>query len=249
MTRWPVSAATDAPQTAQGDALTPAESDLSSHAIDTFVKVVGGRAKLTEILTIAGESAEVDQVVTLLLDPRYDALPLRRICALANLTIVDLFAAYKKALLVEAHLRAYKEVTDRLVPVVIDVMTRAAPYHLPCDACGGRGALPDPDDPTAPHQICAICQGHRVLLHYPDLDRQKLALDLAQLVQKAGGSATNIIQANLTTPPSATPASRGALEALQQAVGDLLAARPLTIDVTPEPAEPPPADPAEPPTA
>lgn len=245
MTRWPVSAATDAPQTAQGDALTVAESDLSSHAIDTFVKVVGGRAKLTEILTIAGASAEVDQIVALLLDPRYDHLPLRRLCALANLTIVDLFTAYKKALLVEAHLRAYKEVTDRLVPVVVDVMTRAAPYHLPCEACGGQGAVPDPDDPAAAYARCVVCQGHGKLLHYPDLDRQKLALDLAQLVQKAGGSATNIIQANVSAAPAATPASRGALEALQQAVGDLLSARPLTIDVTPEP-DPPPADPPEP---
>ena len=205
--------------------LTPEESDLSAAAISAFTTAIGGRAKLLETLQVASDAPEVDQVVTLLLDPRYGGWSLRRLCKAANLTIADLFAAYKKALIVKAHLQATQVVADHLVAVVDDVMRRSQPHEAPCDACLGVTQTPP----------CPLCRGTGKLQVQPDLDRQKVALELGQLLTKGGG--INLQQNTLVAPGGSATFGPGALDQLQQAVGEILtprSRRPSTpIDVTP----------------
>lgn len=208
------------------------ERDLSADAIETFVTVLGGREKLVEALSVATDVREVNEIATLLLDPRYDGLDLRRLCALANLTVADLFSAYKKAVIVKAHVEAIDLVAKKLLPVVEDVMQRAAPFEVACYACGGTGLLVDEQKPDDPPGICDQCRGHGKLLQLPDLDRQKLALELGQLVQRSGG--VNVLQQNVTVPPAEKSSSApGALEALQQVVSDLLSRPPTIPEVAP----------------
>lgn len=207
------------------------EQSLAGDAIETFVDVLGGREKLIETLAVATDDAQVNQVMVLLLDPRYDGLDLRRLCAMANLTIADFFGAFRKAMVARAHVQAISIVTDNLLPVVEDVMKRAAPFEVACYTCGGGGQMPDPDaKESGPMVTCPQCRGAGKLLQLPDLDRQKLALELAQLVQQKGG--INILQQNMQAPSDAPrPASvaPGGLEALQQVVRDMLA-RPPVLD-------------------
>lgn len=203
--------------------LSPEEADANSAAVDTVIQALGGKAQLLDTLAVAADAPEVEAIIGLLLDPRYAKWSLRRLCTLANLTVLDLFTAYKKAMIVKAHLLAYQAITDRILPVVEDVMRRAAPYEIPCYACGATGQVPDPDatSPDAPLLTCPTCAGHTKLLQLPDLERQKLALELAQLVQKSAG--LQIQQTNLTNvPPAADPDDRGTLIELQQAVRELL---------------------------
>ena len=84
----------------RGEILSPQEIKANGDAIEVFVKALGGRQAVSDALAFAepGPNGELDQIVTLLLDPRYDRYPLRRLCGLANLTIVDLFAAQTSAL-------------------------------------------------------------------------------------------------------------------------------------------------------
>lgn len=238
-------------------ALDVVESAASSAAIDTFVKALGGRDALLDTLAVAADAPEVDRIVSLLLDPRYADWSLRRLCRDANLTIVDLFAAYKSAMITRAHLTAYRTITARLLPVVEDVMQRAAPYEVPCHECSGIGTVapldkkgkPIPDAAPVP---CDQCRGHGRVLCMPDLDRQKLALELGQLVQKAGGL---IMQQNSLTLNSAGEkgsAVGSSFLDLQQAVRSIVSGprQPLpTVNVSPVvEAEvvdsPPPLDPA-----
>jgi|SRR5204863_491305 len=210
----------------RGEILSPKEIKVNGDAIEVFVKALGGRQAVSDALAFAepGPNGELDQIVTLLLDPRYDRYPLRRLCGLANLTIVDVFAAYKKATLVRAHLEAYQHIAAHLVSVVEDVMRRAAPYEIPCGDCSGTGQLPLTTKRRTP-QACPHCGGHGKLLQLPDLDRQKLALELGQLVARSAG--VNVVQQTLAVSTASGAAASGTLEALQQAVGDLLSgARP-----------------------
>ena len=211
----------------RGEILSPQEIKANGDAIEVFVKALGGRQAVSDALAFAepGPNGELDQIVTLLLDPRYDRYPLRRLCGLANLTIVDLFAAYKKATLVRAHLEAYQHIAAHLVRVVEDVMRRAAPYEIPCGACAGSGSVRDAKHPNRQPTTCQACGGHGKLLQLPDLDRQKLALELGQLVARSAG--VNVVQQTLAVSTASGAAASGTLEALQQAVGDLLSgARP-----------------------
>jgi hypothetical protein len=211
------------------------ELSLSGDAIETFTKAVGGRAKLLETLAIADADNGSDKVVNCLLDDRYAAWSLRRICAYAGITVADLFASYKRALFAQAHIEAAHQITRKLAPIVEDVMARALPVAITCPRCGGR----PPDLPELPP--CLTCQGTGQVLSEPDLDRQKLALELGRLTAQRGGIMVqqNAIAAGAAALQSTTP---GNLEQLQQVVGDLLFApgrrraaspQPPAIDVTP----------------
>jgi hypothetical protein len=202
--------------------LSPEEADLSVAAIDAFTVALGGRKEVLEALQVANGTPDVDQIVNLLLDPRYAGWSLRKICTLAGLTIADLFVAYKKAMLVKAHLQATKVVTDHLVHVVEDVMRRSQPHEEPCAVCGASGTVPAGlgSPPGAPPLRCEACHGRGRTLQQPELDRQKLALELGQLVIKGGG--ISLTQQTLVAPPG-SGFGPGAIVALQQAVGEILA--------------------------
>lgn len=205
--------------------LTPAETDRSLDAVEVFSTALGGRDALLQALSFGNGSPEVDRVTQLLEDPRYRSWSLRRICDQAQITIADLFDAYKKALLTMAHLQATQTITRELVEVVADVMKRAHPYEMPCSSCRGLGRVtPDPttDTPNPPPTVCETCQGSGHTIELPDLDRQKLALELGQLVVKGGG--INLQQNALVVPPPAT-FGPGAIDQLQQAVAEVLTPR------------------------
>lgn len=221
------------PAAARGDSrLTPSEQDLSAVAIETFTKALGGRAALVDAISVVDSDADADKLVGLLLDPIYEHWSLRRICTLAGITVAEVFALYKKAAIARAHIQAAPIIASKLVGVVDDVMTRGQPYPIPCDRCGGTGQWAE--KPTQPLGVCPVCRGGGTLMAFPDLDRQKLALELGQLLQRGGGIVLQQnLQQNTLIGERAGSAAPGALEQLQQALGDLLFRSP------PPPAAPP----------
>jgi hypothetical protein len=230
----------------QSTALTSQELDLSDAAVDLFTRAVGGRQKLMATLAVADTDGHVDKVINCLLDPAYQAWPLRKICIYAGITVADLFASYKRALFVQAHIDAAHRIITQLPPVVDDVMRRAAPQPIPCRC---QAAPPPPPD-SPPAKPCLDCRGTGTVMTEPNVERQKLALQLAHLIEPRAGVIVqqNAIAAGSTALASTAP---GSLEQLQQVVGDLLftpgrvrAAAPggsaTTIDVTPTPQTPAP---------
>lgn len=205
-------------QGAPPTSLSPREADAHDRALDVIVSTLGGRQRLTDTLAIAADAPEVEPLLTLLLDPRFESWSLRTLCHRANLTVVDLFSAYKRAMVVKAQLLATEIIANKLLPVVEDVMRRAAPYEVPCSHCASTGRWTDPEATVPADVCCPQCAGHGKVLQLPDLDRQKLALDLAQLVQKPGG-----LQIQQNVQVAGNGASPGhALVDLQQAVRQLL---------------------------
>jgi hypothetical protein len=189
--------------------LTDVETELNIKAVETFTAQLGGREQLTAALAVAEGDIGVEKVLTYLLDPRYDRWSLPRICRLAGLTIADFFIAYKRAVLAKAHIEATHIIAANLPPIVEDVMRRAAPQRQVCPACAGAA-----DKALA----CPTCRGAGSVQTEPDLDRQKLALELGQLTEKRGGL---IVQQNQVAATVHNHAP-GALEQFQQVVGDLL---------------------------
>ncbi len=206
--------------------LTPEEAAAVDDSLGPVVEALGGRSRLAHTLEAA--PPDLEAVLATLADPTYDHLPLRDVCRLAGVTILDLFAAYRNAALARAHLLAYHEIAERLVAVVKDVMMRAAPYPIPCAACGGvgdhaTGAAPRP-------KICRTCRGKGQVLQLPSLAHQKLALELGHLLSRTPLLVQQ--QQTIVAQPSAS------LVDLQQAVAAALRTRaPLApvVDVTPTP--------------
>lgn len=191
--------------------ITEQEAGLNAEAIEVFAKAVGGRDALADTLAVAGPGGgDIARITALLLDPRYAHWGLPRLCSMVGLTVAELFAAYRKALLTRAHLQATHTIAAKLPAVVTDVMDKALPVPIPCEVCGGRGQT---------DQVpCWRCTGTGRVLSEPTVERHKLALELGQLLEKKGGLVVQ--QNNLAATVTAT--APGSLEQLQQAVGDLL---------------------------
>lgn len=211
--------------------LTPRESERSGQLVEIFTKSLGGREALAEALSVADSSPEVETITSLLLDPTYGDKPLRWICDQVGLTIADLFTAYRKAILARAHVQAYPIIAAKLPEVVADVMKRAAPYEIPCATCRATGSIvrePTEKIPNPAPEPCPVCQGVGRLLVLPELDRQRLALELGQLSAKPGILMQQTLGVVATDRLGSSQA--GALEQMQQAVGDLLFGRRSAID-------------------
>jgi hypothetical protein len=211
--------------------LTAEESHLSDAALVRFERVFGRREAFAEILAVADGEPEVTRVIDLLLDVRYDSFSLRRLCAMTGFTVADFFAAYKKASIVRGHLQAAPIIASKIVGVVDDLMTRAQPHYLTCPSCRGTSTItPEPtkEQPNPQPEPCRSCiDGKQLVL--PDLDRQKLALEVAELIKPKGGMVFN--QANLlnTGGGRSSIGAPGALEQLQQAASAILFTRPTTV--------------------
>lgn len=206
------------------------EQQLNGEAIETFTKAVGGRAALVDVLSVASTAPEVEQIVNHLLDHRYRTWSLRKLCTLHGISVADLFTAYRKALIAKAHVEATHIIASRLPPIVDDVMTRAAPQEIAC-SCEGKE-----------RKTCPLCHGTGVTLTLPDLDRQKLALELGHLTEKKAGFIVQQNQGVLSSGATLVAQGSGALEQLQQAVGELLfsPARRRASSPVSDPREPPP---------
>jgi hypothetical protein len=212
--------------------LSPQEATLSDAAIDAFTVALGGRQQLLDTLLVAESAPDVARITTLLIDPRYGGKSLRWICHHAHLTIAELFAAYQKALIVKAHLQATHLVADQLLGVVDDVMRRSQPHEVSCEDCAGRGQVtpaPTKAQPNPAPGPCASCGGRGQVTRLPDLDRQKVALELGQLLQRSGG--INLQQNLIAPPPSASPLTApGTLEQLQHSVREIFSPPPAAVE-------------------
>jgi hypothetical protein len=194
------------------ESLSALEATLNGEAVETFATAVGGRAQLAAVLAIGSGTSDIEKVAIYLHDPRYREWSLRRLCTQAGITVADLFSAYKKALITRAHIEATHLIVSQLTPVVADVMRRAAPIVTICPSCQGAAA-----GGAAP---CLTCNSTGQVQTEPDLERQKVALELGQLLEKKGGI---VMQQNTLAAAGAFSATgSGALEQLHQAVGDLL---------------------------
>lgn len=223
-------------------ALSAVEADLSGAAIDQFAVALGGRQAVLDTLAIGSAAPEIDRITRLLEDPRYAGWSLRKICGLAGITVADLFGAFRKATLIKAHLEATTKVAASLVAVVEDVMQRSRPQQLTCPTClGTTSYTPEPTkkDPQPEPRVCPTCRRSAIpgtIVELPDLDRQKVALELGQLLQSRSG--ISIQQNTLAVgasggSPAPTGTAPGSLEALQQAVHTLLYPRAAVADAAP----------------
>lgn len=192
-------------------------------SILAFEHAIGGRQALIEQLSSGDCSPEVQEVLTIIADPRHDHLTLAVVCARAGISPGQLFQSFRHAAVARAQVLAMLEVANRVPQITEQLLAEAISHTTPCTSCNGVGTkTPEPSakNPEPKPFTCGACQGLGTL-HVPaDLERQKIALELANLLKKAGGIA---IQTNVNVP---APASKGgSLEQLQQAIGEIMYGR------------------------
>ena len=232
------------PAAARGMARTDAQQEaltLSAGAVKVFEDTLGGRERLAAILATGASDPAVEKVLNYLLDPAYAAMALPRLCSLAGLSVADLFVAFQKAALIRGQIAAASQIEQHLGAIMADLLRRAQPHDAPCTACGTTGTyVPEPSkkQPNPSPEPCRACGGKGQVHVLPDLERQKLVFELADLLKKGGGFSISQ-QMLVATAPAA---QSGALEQLQQVVSEALygggttasaAAAPVEAEVLP----------------
>lgn len=186
---------------------------------------LGGRTALVGLLILAPLTPDLQYVVGLLGDPAQGTVSLAEVCARGNILPGDLLKHLATAAMQRGKLLAAQKIGEGIAAVAADVMRRAAPYEAPCNGgCQGTGTItPDPT-PAAPNpapEPCETCHGTGRLVYSPDLERQKLAVEMAQLLPKSSG--IQIAQINQGAAAGG-PGSAGAgpMERLQQLTDRIL---------------------------
>jgi RecJ-like exonuclease len=123
----------------------------------------------------------------------------------------------------DAHVRSTRIIADQLPIVTADVMRLAQTHEIYCPTCRGDGTVEELDadgHSTGNSVVCDACRGTGKILEASDIDRQKLALEIGELLKKDIKHQTTIVDASqhLTTTFMASTS----LERLQQAVRDTL---------------------------
>lgn len=175
------------PKNGQPGDHSPLSPHLSS-ALSQIEKAIGGRVAVGVALQhLPGGKAEL--LVNLLADPANDARGLALILESAGLSVGQFIQLFKDARLAKAQVEAICKVAEKLPAVTEDVMTRAAPQKVPCQRCEGTGK----GKKGGPIK-CFACAGTGKVEVEPDLERQKVALELGGLLKKAPAVINNVQQ-------------------------------------------------------
>ena len=201
--------------------------------ITRFEKALGGRQSVIGSLVI-DSSPEIQRFVKLLLNPENDRMTLGELATESNITLTDLLRAYRNATLAKAQILAVNKIAEALPDVAADVMKRALPQPALCPVCRGD----KPKRKNGEDQTCKTCDGTGKIHRSPSVQRQRLALEIAELLKPPKHGPALLAQFNINAAASpSSPTAPGSFEQMQNAVSHVLYGRGPVIDVTPAPEE------------
>lgn len=221
--------------------------DLSKPAVRLAVAnleaAIGGRPAMVEAFLAAPPDDDgYDLLLGLIADPRNDHKPLASLLEEAGFTPGDLLKLYRSATVAKAQVLAIHEVAAEVPHVTRDVMRRAQNHYRLCDDCHGTGEAWEPQKDAAGKPTgdrikgpCKACDGAGQILVDASLDHQKLALDMAGLLQKAGPS--TLVQVDASQHASTLQISALPFAQLQKAVQKVLEPPVIPALPAPQPAE------------
>lgn len=167
---------------------------------------LGGRGKLLGVLSHGlGGGADLERLLGMIADPRNDEKNLATICMMAGVTFPQLLVLFRDAGVVKAQLAAMERVWEGLPEVAGDVMARSVAYYETCGVCDGEKVItttftprktkaePNPEPKTIVER-CSSCRGSGQVVVKPDLERQKIALELGGMLKR--GPAEVRVQVN-----------------------------------------------------
>lgn len=192
-------------------------------ALESLEAQMGGRAQLVGMLTLAPLTADLRYVLGLLGDPQNVGKSLAAICAQGNILPAELLKHLSGAALLRGKVLASQQIGAGIAAVAADIMRRAAPFQETCYGCAGTGTFTAEPTKEVPNPIpapCEVCRGGGVLAYMPELDRQKLAIEMAQLLPKSGG--LQILNANVQASSGGASGGLSPFERLQAATDRLL---------------------------
>ena len=194
-------------------------------ALDSLEEASGGRMKMVETLSLSLLTQEQELLAGMIADPRNDAKSLARICSMASVSVSRFLTMLGEVKMSKAVLEAQDKVAALLPEVAGDLMSRAVIHTVECSNCAGKGTIvlasrgrskgEGTPPPTEDELTCPNCRGAGAITIQPDLERQKIALEMAGLLKRGGGVNVAVgVSAGITPALVSTSTFRGATDNL-----------------------------------
>lgn len=168
-------------------------------ALASLEKALGGRSQILSTLVQADLTDDEQLICDLLADPQNDNRSLAKVCGIAHYSLSRLLDLFKKAKGAEAYIKSVNRVYEKLPDIAGDIAERSVPQKARCGDCRGIGLVKrvDVDDDGKPkfsedgkrvwiEEQCWPCEGTGQITILPDLERQKLALQIGGLIKEKG---------------------------------------------------------------
>ena len=180
-----------------------------------------GREKMVELLYHNAEpTPEEETFLNHLADPRYATRPIERICQDTEFTVGKLLAFLRKSYAAKSIFQAFDQIYDKLPLTAKDVMERSIPHKRLCKGCWGQGKIDtkggeDGESAQIEPVRCRECNGEGWIEVVPEIERQKLALQIGGVLKPAGTTIQQNTQMNVGIHvPRSTAAFRAATDKL-----------------------------------
>lgn len=188
-------------------------------ALEQLEEAVGGREQIATSLQVSQQPLTVEEEIlaNLLADPANQNRSLASLCGQTGITIGRVLDMFAKAEAAQAYAKSLTKIYRKLPEVVGDVMDRALPKRDVCKPCKGLGSITVKKDGEEVQQDCLVCGTAGTVEREPDLERQKVALQLGGFLKDKGGvNITNTTTTNTVniTPARTTPDFRSATDRL-----------------------------------
>lgn len=156
-------------------------------ALTALEDALGGREEMVSKLALVTDlTSEETTILNLLANPENRNRSMAWLCGNAGTSIGRVLAMLQKGEFAEAVALSMKRIARQLPKVAEDVMARALPIWKSCLACGALGRLPPKEEGGEP-RTCLVCEGVGRVEVAPDVERQKVALQVGGLLKQGGG--------------------------------------------------------------
>lgn len=165
-------------------------------ALASLEAALGGRDAILSTLVQAELTPEEEILVNRLADRDWDDKSLARVAGSCSFTVGQVLSLLTKAAGAKAYALALGRVYAHLPAVAEDIAKRSIPHQERCEACRALGIVKridtdedgnikkdDKGKKVWVEDQCWPCQGTGYITIYPDLERQKLALQIGGLLK------------------------------------------------------------------
>jgi hypothetical protein len=192
----------------KGKGLSPAQRAVTPMETAAFAALevqAGGRSALVDLLAHAPLGKDVDYLVGLMADPANDDRSLAQVCAEGKFGLAKVYAILDAAVMARAKMHANQQVARHLPLVVEGVMRDAVEEMRVCPECHGERTIEDgfDDDGKPKVKNCPKCKGRGEVLHLPETDTRKLALQMGRMIDSGNKSNVTTIVANQNSQTNA----------------------------------------------
>ncbi len=151
-------------------------------AFKAIEETLGGREALVSILQNAPQTPEMDFLIGAVLDPTNDLRSLGGLCRDAGIPIGQLMKLLSDANIAKAQIESMHHISKHLPGVVSNVMEQSLPQEILCPWC---------KNDNVQVMSCKLCNGTGKTIKQPELETQKVALELGGMLKKGGGVQIN----------------------------------------------------------